>query len=926
MRIFGLLLLFLSTLSSFVFAQDKKKIPLHPGVYDQWNAISHQQIAPNGSWVSWERNPQQGDGNLFLYDEANNNKLAFPRGYSAAFSPESDFLVLKIKPQYDTIRKLKLADTKADKLPKDSLIVRLLSNGREYRFQRVKDYLLPRDAGQWMAIHFEKELPVKDTLKKKKVKHSKAAKTASSLLLMNPQTGHKKHLERVTDYAVARNGKSFVITALRDDTSRVQRVYTFHTNDTLLQMSFEAEGSVQQPAAGPLGQQTAFLFSADTGDHKRYSLYGQVGKMRETAVLADSSTQGMPEQWCMNENGGVWFSKDGERLFAGLHPQPQATPKDSLLDEEKARVDVWNYRDGLLQPMQLKQLEKEQKRSWQSVYHIKQKKLVRLADEWMRTVKLRPDGQGDVALGISKRPYWKELSWDDTFFDLYEIDLMSGQKTRLATHQQSSYNISPGGHYIYWYSATDSAWLCYSIKTKQQHNLTAELGVNFYNEDHDMPALPGNYGVAGWTLKDAALLIYDRYDIWQLDPEGKEKPLNLTRNGREKKLRYRYVKPHRDAHYIDLEKALLLQLFQRETRQSGYARLQPGDDPEILVLDDFEYSTPLKARFANRYLWRKGSFEQFPELHSSDASFGNSQQLSHANPQQDKYLWGSVAFFKWQSFNQEPLTGLLYKPENFDPNKKYPLLIYFYEKYSDRIHRYYPPKPSRSIINFSYCASNDYLVFVPDIVYTDGYPGASAYNAVISGVQALTQEYPCIDTEHMGIQGQSWGGYQVAYLVTQTQLFKAAMAGAPVSNMTSAYGGIRWGSGMSRAFQYEKTQSRLGGTLWEKPLIYLENSPLFGVPRIETPLLIMHNDGDGAVPWYQGIELFCAMRRLNKPVWMLNYNGDAHNLKRRANMKDLDIRMMQFFDHYLKGAPQPSWMKNGVPAIKKGIDPGYSYD
>ena len=246
------------------------------------------------------------------------------------------------------------------------------------------------------------------------------------------------------------------------------------------------------------------------------------------------------------------------------------------------------------------------------------------------------------------------------------------------------------------------------------------------------------------------------------------------------------------------------------------------------------------------------------------------------------------------------------------------MLIYFYEKSSKGIHSHRIPSPSRSTINIPWCTSNGYVVFVPDIVYRDGYPGESAYDAIVSGTMAMTERNSFIDKDKIGIQGQSWGGYQVAYLVTQTNIYAAAMAGAPVSNMTSAYGGIRWGTGMSRMFQYEQTQSRIGGTLWEKPGLYIENSPLFHAPRIETPLLMMHNDNDGAVPWYQGIEFFVALRRLDKPVWMLTYNKEEHNLTKWPNRVDLGIRMMQFFDFYLKDAPEPKWMSEGVPALDKG--------
>lgn len=276
----------------------------------------------------------------------------------------------------------------------------------------------------------------------------------------------------------------------------------------------------------------------------------------------------------------------------------------------------------------------------------------------------------------------------------------------------------------------------------------------------------------------------------------------------------------------------------------------------------------------------------------------------------------------WKTYSGLNLRGLLYKPEDFDSTKSYPMIVYFYEKYTDDIHVYYAPKPTASIIFPTEYVSNGYIVFIPDIEYKPGYPAKSAYDCIMSGTESLIRRYDWIDSTRMGLQGQSWGGYQTAQLITMTTKFKAAMAGAPVTNMTSAYGGIRWGSGYSRMFQYERGQSRIGFTLWERPDLYMQNSPMFGLPNVTTPLLIMSNDGDGAVPWYQGIEMYMGLRRLNQPVWLLNYNGDEHNLMMLANKKDLSIRMRQFFDYYLLGMPMPIWMSNGVAAVEKGINFG----
>jgi dipeptidyl aminopeptidase/acylaminoacyl peptidase len=279
---------------------------------------------------------------------------------------------------------------------------------------------------------------------------------------------------------------------------------------------------------------------------------------------------------------------------------------------------------------------------------------------------------------------------------------------------------------------------------------------------------------------------------------------------------------------------------------------------------------------------------------------------------------------KWKSYTGKIAEGILYKPENFDPSIKYPMIVYFYERNNQTLHNYLPPAPARSRINIPYFVSRGYLVFVPDIWYKKGYPGQGAYDYIVSGTKAMIQK-GFVDSTKLGLQGQSWGGYQIAYLITKTNMFAAAWAGAPVVNMTSAYGGIRWGTGMNRQFQYEKTQSRIGATLWERPDLYIKNSPLFSLPKVTTPIVIMNNDADDAVPWYQGIEMFTAMKRLNKKIWLLVYNNELHNLSERRNKKDIQIRQQQFFDHYLKNAPMPKWMSEGVPAIMKGRTMGLGY-
>jgi dipeptidyl aminopeptidase/acylaminoacyl peptidase len=317
------------------------------------------------------------------------------------------------------------------------------------------------------------------------------------------------------------------------------------------------------------------------------------------------------------------------------------------------------------------------------------------------------------------------------------------------------------------------------------------------------------------------------------------------------------------------------------------------------------------------------SVSAYPDVHVTRNNFTTSSKISTTNPQQNEYNWASVELISWKAYDGQRLEGLVYKPENFAPNQKYPLIIYYYEMNSDELHAHSVPRPTASIIHPTEYASAGYIVLIPDIRYTPGQPAKSAFNSIMSATDYVLKKYPSIDSTRMGLQGQSWGGYQTAQLITMTNRYKVAMAGAPVSNMISAYGGIRWASGVNRQFQYERTQSRIGKTIWEAPELYIENSPLFHLPKVKTPLLIMANDKDGAVPWYQGIELYTGMKRLGKTVWMLNYNGEEHNLQENANRMDLSIRMRQYFDHYLLNKPAPQWMSEGIPAVQKGKMTGY---
>lgn len=929
-------ILIISVLSSNNLSAQESKIkkPVDFSVYDSWNAISKEAISYDGNWVSYEINPYDGDGELVVMNPYKLIKKVYKRGNNAIFSAGSKFIAFKISAQQDSIRQLKLKKAKKDKFPKDSLAIWSFKDDNTFYISNLISFNLPLEQTDWIAYLHEFHEDKPDTTKadkkevKKTSKRPKDAPEVFDLVVFQPEKKKEYRFKDVTEFDFSRNGKYLGFIQVVGDSIINSKVNLFNTNTELTTEIFNKEGIAKKITLDNSSSQAAFLFSADSTKEKIYNLFHwNEGEKASAEIKIDTNQFENHKDWIVSENGKIWFSRDDSKLYFGMAIKLEPEPKDTLLEEEKVKLDIWSWKDPLLQSQQLVELKKELKRTYQTVYHVKSKKVVQLENELVQDVSTLLNGNANVAFGVSEKPFMVEQSWQfpaDKAY--YIIDVNTGKRQNIIEKTRNETAISPFGKYVVWFDSKQKAWFSKDIQTLKIQNLTSNINTVFYDEEYDYPTDIPSYGYAGWTKDDEYFMVYDQFDIWMVDPKGKEAPVLLTAGeGRKNNIEFRYRKLNKETTYIEPNEKMMLTAFNKKTKQSGFYSVSwdKKSIPVKLIMGDFNFYPPIKAKHANQLVWNRSSVKEFGDVWYSDDKFGDPLKISYANPQQENYNWATVELVKWTTFDGKQEEGLLYKPENFDPKKKYPMLVYFYRLYSDRIHTHYYPRPSRSTINILFYTSNEYLVFIPNIRYEIGYPGKSAYNYIVSGTKAMVDK-GFVDEKNIGIQGQSWGGYQAAFVITQTNMFKAASVGAPVSNMTSAYGGIRWDSGMSRMYQYEDTQSRIGATLWENPELYIKNSPLFYADKIETPLLIRHNDQDGAVPWYQGIELFVGLRRLNKPVWLLNYNGEQHNLRDKSpDCKDLSIRMFQFFNHYLKGQPAPVWLEKGIPAIEKGKTLGY---
>lgn len=933
------------------FAQKK---PLDHSVYDGWQNIAERVVSDNGAFVAFTVVPQEGDGQLYIKRKDGTSIATIERGYNANITDNSLFLICRIKAPFKDTRDAKIKKKRPDEMPKDSLAIVNLNNGNVQKMAGVKSFKIADENAAHVAILFEKK-PVasaprpsqndssaKATAPAPRNNNAEPVEEGTDLLVMNLTTGDTLVFPLVSEYFFNKKGNVLLMeTSKKANDNKVKSSVVKlnllnRTTRTILTGFNDAKAYRMDEAGGQL----AFIAERDSSSkslQKFYKLYYHKDDADSAIVIVDRNTAGMPAKYTVSENAqAINFSKSGNRLFFGT--APVLPVKDTLTpDFERVSVDVWHYKDDYLQPVQLKNLQQELNKAYLARFDFDKKAVVQIGTPAFRSVMQTQEGDGAVFYGMADEGKRIATQWlGGSYMDIYAIDPMNGSQKIIQKNIKGNAFPSSTGKYLVMYNDIARKYSVYAAESQQTSSLAADIKVPLFDVENDVPDEPNPYGVAGWLENDQALLIYDQFDIWQVDPSGKKASVNITNGlGRKNQLIFRNINLNREERFIKINQHLLLNVFNRKNKGSGLKVHTMGSVFEIsdmsAVTLPVRISSVVKSKDADVITFGTETFERSTNIAvaplQANALMKEVQTaivLHQPNPQQSQYNWGTAELFTWKAYTGKMAEGIIYKPEDFDPKKKYPMIAYFYERSSDGLYSYSAPAPTPSRLNIPFFVSRGYIVFVPDIWYKTGYPGQGAYDYIVSGTRAVVAK-GYVDSTKLGLQGQSWGGYQIAHVITRTPLYAAAWAGAPVANMTSAYGGIRWGTGLNRQFQYEKTQSRIGANLWEKPNLYIENSPLFHFPKVKTPVVVMANDADGAVPWYQGIEMFTALRRLGKRVWMLNYNNEDHNLVERKNRKDIQIREQQFFDYLLKGDKPARWIAEGVPAVMKGRDWGLGY-
>jgi len=935
-RIVFVAALVLVWLSPGVVGQSKK--PITHDVYDSWKSIQGTKLSRDGTWVAYALVPQDGDGELVVRNLKTNAEIRAPRGRDPIITPDGKAIVFAKSPLKADVDKARKAKKKPEEMPKAGVGVVELASGKVTTLaEHVKSFRVPDDPATFVVYLRAAEPaaatapPGQERQEGREGQETKKHEPGTDLVICDLASGAQRTIAEVAEFAVSRDG-STIAYSVSSKTPANDAAFTRRTSDGSTRKLLAGEGAYKSFAFDAKASQVAFVSNRDDHAAKvpRFKLY-------HAAVTAAAATElPVPAEWratamTVSEFGRLDFSKDGARLFFGTAPPPRPEPDDAA---DLIKVDIWNYKDLEIQPMQKVRAEEEKKRNFRAMVTLATKQFTQLASPDMP--ELRTNDSDARALGSSDVPYRQLVSWDGSYDDYFLVQLTDGSRQKILDKVHGQASMSPGANYVLYFEEQDDNWYVVRTSDGQKVNLTAKLGVKFQSETDDRPEHAAPYGQAGWTDGDKSVLLYDRYDIWEVKPDGSGGRMLTNGIGRRQQITFRYSRTEpppqsaepeegglrqrqADDPIVPTTRPILLSAVDDRTKASGVYRVTVGEtaEPTKLVMADKQFGVPIKARDADVYVFTTSRFEEFPNLWTSSGAFTDMKKISDANPQQSHYNWGRSELVDYVNADGKHLRAILTKPEDFDPAKKYPMLVYIYEQLSQNLHRYVPPAPGGSSINVTRYASNGYIILQPDIVYDIGYPGQSALKCVLPAVQQVLA-MGFVDPARVGIQGHSWGGYQISYMITKTNIFRAVEAGASVGDMFGGYGGIRWGTGMSRAFQYEKSQSRIGVPPWQNPLIYMENSPLFWIENIHTPYLTMANDEDDAVPWQQGIEFFTAMRRLGKEAYMFVYNGEKHGLRQRENQKHWTVHMAEYFDYFFKDAPKPDWMEHGVPYLEKG--------
>ncbi len=904
-RSFRLCLTFTLLLSAALIAGEEKKV-LRLEDYTRWNHIISPLIASDGDWISYAFRPNGGDPVLFFKSLSSESSHEIQYGSGAKFSEDSQWAGCLIGISGKEAEKLK---KEKKPVPQKGMLLNL-STGEQQTIEKISAFEFSRNSTCFAA--------------KRSGQRGDSKHKGADLVLINLENGLSRSIGNVGEYRFNKPGSFLAYTVDASD-KHGNGLYVLELDTGRLIPLDTGEAIYAQIAWDKEGGGLAVLKGTQKEDcwerdNILLAFTDLGGKSPKRFEYDPSSDPGFPENRVISErvqpqrrrgvedkeNRALIWSENLSRIFCGLKPQAEK-PKKS--EEPLPNVDVWHWKDEKIQSLQEKRLEYDLNFTYRTVIHLKEMKLVQLADEKMRTVALAQNG----AWGVGRNDIVDLADVETMQADYYAVDTASGKRKPIAKGIRRQLGLSPDSRFFLYLEGKELK--VYGYKNDKVTNISAGAPVGFVNEEDDHPGEKPPWGLAGWTKDGEAVIVNHKYDLWLLPLNGRA-PTNITRGwGDKEEIRFRIIKLDPEEKSIDTSKPLLLSAYGEWTKKSGFYSLKIGAEPRKLVFADKHFGMPLKSKKADRLLYNMETFTGFPDYYVSGMDFVKPEKVTDANPQQNEYAWGRRILIDYTNSKGRKLQATLTLPADYVPGRKYPMVVYFYEKMSQRHHHYsmptYDDRPHMSAY-----ASDGYLVLMPDIVFEIGKPGTSSLDCVGSAVKQVV-DLGYADPKRIGLQGHSWGGFQAAFIVTQTDMFACVIAGAAPSCIEGEFNQVFKSSGNNNHSYYSRSQGRMGTDPWRDHALYRSQSAIQNADRITTPFLLLHGTEDGSVDWLQSLEYYNAARYLGKEVIFLSYPGEPHHLAKEENQKDFQIKMKQYFDHYLKGLPMPEWMREGVPYIKK---------
>lgn len=925
-----------------------------------WRSIGATALSEDGAWFAYRIGPIEGDGEVVIRQTKGDKEYTFAvgelppptpptpgqpppegpvGGFSLAFSPDAQYAAFTIQPSRSEAAQLR---RQRRPLQNKAAIVNL-ATGERTEIAKVRRFAFSGENPGWIALHkYGPDAPSGGGAPPAGGPPPAGGSGSSGsrddrprgsdLLLRELATGQEINIGNVSEFTFDKKGRYLAWTIDAQDKAGNGVMLRVMATGSIRSIESDGNGVYSRLTWTEEGDGLAVLKGVDDKSYED-RLYGVVA-FKEIAATGQQKTvfnpadaPNFPEGMTVASTRSATWTKDLNGLLFGIRAvkkkekpagekgekeETPSRPTDDTPADEKVDLIIWHWKDSRLQSQQQVQENLDKNFSYLALYRPAEKKFIRLADDELRDVTPAPEHK--FAIGRNDDPYELYGNLDGRrYADVYAIDLQTGERKLALKKSRWSYPASPAGtHFLYY---EDGHFYTYDFATGQSLNITKDVPTSFINTESDVNIMKPPTPTAGWSKDGKFVFLSDNWDIWQVPVSGGS-ATNVTGDGRTEQVRYRGLTSlDPDLRGLDLSKPIYLSAYGEWTKKAGIGVIEPGG-PGVkrLTWDDAAYRAPMKAKRAEVYVYTRETQKDPPDFYVTDASFTNGRRLTNLAAGTEQFLWSSGSMLvDYVSAKGDKLQGTLHLPANYEKGKTYPTIVYFYEKMSQTKNFY--SRPTANGFNAAAYTSNGYAVFNPDISYKLNDPGMSAVWCMVPAVKAAIAT-GVVDPRRIGIHGHSWGGYQTAFLITQTDLFAAAVAGAPLTNMISMYAILYKNTGGTNGAIFESSQGRFTSGPWENWVAYTRNSPVAHAKNVKTPLIILHNDRDGAVDFTQGIEYYNTLRRLQKPVVLLEYPGENHGLVRRPNQKDYTMRMKEFFDAHLMGKPAPKWWVEGVPRLE----------